>query len=59
VLVWNGQPMSLAEMQAASGQEVGSVIADPNFANAPTNRFDPATATSYDFCTQLDARPCD
>ncbi len=57
-LRWNGNAYTLAGFQQASGQDGKSVVADPKFANVPSNGFDPNAAASYDFCTQLNAELC-
>jgi parallel beta-helix repeat protein len=57
-LQWNGKTESLANFQAGSGQDKNSVVADPKFKNVPANAFDPNSAGSYDFCTQLIPQLC-
>ena len=57
-LQWQYQDYTLQGYQAAFGQELHSQIADPHFQNVPTTGFDPAAATTYNFCTSLNSALC-
>jgi hypothetical protein len=50
--------MTLAQFQAASGQDLHSKIVDPKFKNVPTSGFDSTKMTTYDFCTTLNPALC-
>jgi hypothetical protein len=57
-LQWDGQAYTLAGFQQASGEDQQSAVADPKFANVPSNGFVAAAAATYNFCTQLDQELC-